>query len=121
MSFATWARQPSTVVGIAIGLGTAAGVGAYYLTGSVDTAVTVAGFAAAAVAALVNDSSAAQTDTARLATDLLAAIRAKNLGNIAALGSDIGAVAQDVEHASSAATLPGTGAFSVPAIPTFKN
>jgi hypothetical protein len=108
MDFKKWLRQPSTIVGLGVGLGTVAGVGIYYVTGNAEAAYTVAGVVVSAVGMAVNEAAGtkADADTQKLLADLLSSLQAKNTANLPTIGADAIAVAKDIEAAKPLPEAP---------------
>jgi hypothetical protein len=101
-----WLRQPSTIVGLGVGLGTAAGVGASYATGNAEVAHAVAGVVVSAGGMAVNEAVGTKADTRKLLADLLSSLQAKNTANLPAIGADAVAAAKDIEAAKPLPEAP---------------
>ena len=96
MSFKTWVQQPSTILGIGLFVGTAAGTAAYLVSGNATLAVGIATGVCGALAMVLPEAPTTQADVNKLANDMIAAVAAKNWAAASAIIADIAVVAQDV-------------------------
>ena len=97
MSVSTWIRQPTTILGLGVGLGTVAATAVYYFTGNPEYAAAAAGAVFTALHVGINDNSALPTDVEKLAIDSATALLNKRLTAAApALFTDAVAVANDL-------------------------
>jgi hypothetical protein len=96
MTFKTWVQQPSTILGIGLFVGTAAGVVTYLVSGNATLAVGIATGVCGALAMVLPEAPTTQADVNKLAGDMIAAVAARNWAAASAIIADIAAVAHDV-------------------------
>ena len=101
MSIQRWLREPTTVVGIGLAVGTTAGAAAHALGGDTSWSVASGSVVAALVHMALPDNTSAPGAAAVLAEDVVSAVVGGKAPSPAALAVDLAKVADAV--ASSAA------------------
>jgi hypothetical protein len=104
LSCKTWVQQPSTIIGISLFVGTAAGVVTYLVNGNAIMAHGVAAAVFGAIAMVLPEAPTTQADMNKLAGDMIAAVATKNWAAASSIMADIAAVAHDVQAIKTAQT-----------------
>ena len=104
MTFKTWVQQPSSILGIGLFVGTATGAVTYLVNGNATLAVGIATGVCGALAMVLPEAPTTQADVNKLASDMIAAVAAKNWTAASSIMADIAAVAHDVQAIKTAQT-----------------